>query len=458
MEWLTGLVSLLGVLGILMLGVRLGMMVFLVVALLYPDFMRLYLGTVEINPHRIMITLLLGMCLATPDIRQRFRWNRLDTAVTIATIVYAITLLFTTAMDEALKNRAGDMMDTLFVYLVVRMLVTDRTRLVSMIKVLGILLIPLAALSLYESATTWNPYATLANYSTHTPHDWVHEMRYGFYRAGGPWVSPIMFGLLFVSVIPLLRLLRYEPAPWKGLSYALCAVAVAGMLGTLSSGPYMMLMVVGTCLWLERYKSLVRPILIVGIVGCLLVEGISNRHFYDVLADRLAMDSGNAWYRSQLMRRAFEDLPNYWMAGYGFADPGWGVLIDERATDGCNDYVAHAAAHGLPGLFAFLGVLVTAMYTTVKTHSRTTDPWLRAYAWALGSIMVGMILAFVTVSPFKIMITVFYIVLGLQGSLSAFATARPAPAQRRSGARPRRVAQPVLLLPQARHRTAVGGD
>lgn len=449
MEGLTALVAVVGVLGVLMLGPRRGVMVFLAVALLYPDFMRLTVGTVELNPHRIMLAVLLAMCLVTSSIRQRFHWNRLDTAVTAATLVYAATLFFTTPPDRWLQNRGGDTVDTLFVYLVFRMVVADRATLVAMVKVIGVLLIPLAALGVAEAVWGWSPYLTLANYSKYVSHNPTYEVRHGFNRAGGPWVSSIMFGLMFASFIPLVRQLRYEAPPWRKLCYVLCAIAATGLLSTMSSGPYMMLMIVTFCLWLEGRKRLVRPILIVGMAGCLLVEVVSNRHFYDVVADLVAMDSGNAWYRSQLMRMAIQDLPNYWLVGYGFADPGWGMVIDERGTDGCNDYVAHAAAYGLPGLLAFAGILATAMYTTVKAHSGTADPWLRSYAWALGSVMVGLMLAYFTVSPFKIMITVFYMLLGLQGALSAFSAARVAPTRRRIRVRQRRGARPVIPSPRA---------
>lgn len=453
MDWLTILVAVVGVTAILASPPRRGLIVFLAITLLYPDFMRIYVGSLEVNPHRIMILVLLAMCLKDPAIRKPFRWNQLDTAVALATLVYAVTLFFTTPFEKWLQNRGGDTFDTFFVYLVFRLLVTDRAAVVSMVKVVGLLLVPLAALGVCEALWAWSPYLTLANYSTHVSHNFVYEVRHGFNRAGGPWVSSIMFGLMFASFIPLVRLLRYESGTWKKLTYVLCGIAAIGLLSTMSSGPYMMLMIVAFCLWLERHRFLVRPILITAIVGCLLVEVISNRHFYDVLADTLAMDGGNAWYRSQLMRFAFRDLPNYWLVGYGFADPGWGMMIDERATDGCNDYVVHAAAFGLPGLLAFVGILVTAMRVTTRAWSRTADPWLRSYAWALGSIMVGLILAFFTVSPFKIMITVFYILLALQASLSAFPAASGGPL-RAHGPRRRRTAQPVIL-PKHRMREPV---
>lgn len=420
MEGLTAIVMLLGVIGIITQPPRRGLVVYLVVILLYPDFLRITAGTIDINPHRILITLLLAMSLSRPSIRRQFHWNGLDTTVIAAAVVYATTLFFTTPFGDWFQSRGGDVMDTLFVYFVFRLLVTDRPALVSIVKTIGVLVVPLALLSMYESLTGWNPYITLANYSRYAPHNLVQELRHGFRRAGGPWVSSIMFGLLFVSFIPLLRMLRLEPMPWRKLSYLLCALAIAGMFATLSSGPYMMVIVVVFCLWLERHKKLVKPVLITFIVGSLLVEVVSNRHFYDVLADQLAMDSANAWYRSQLIRFAYARLGEYWLVGYGFADPGWGWYIDERATDVCNDYVAHAASFGIPGLLAFCAILVVAMRTNIIAYRRAADPYIRTYAWALAAIMIGLMMAFFTVSPFKIMVTMFYIVLGLQGALPCF--------------------------------------
>jgi hypothetical protein len=170
----------------------------------------------------------------------------------------------------------------------------------------------------------------------------------------------------------------------------------------------------GFSLALERRRQLVKPILVSLLLLCAAIEIISNRHFYDVLGDRLALDSESGWYRSRLFAVAVRELPRYWMLGFGMKDPGWGAMIDERPkTDCVNDYVLHASVYGVFGLAAYVSVLVVAMRNVTRSQKDERFPWRRSAAWALGSALVGLMITSWTVSIFTQLITVLYSMFAL---------------------------------------------
>lgn len=420
MEGVTLGIALLGALFVLFCRPVLGLCAYLAVMLLYPDYLRISVGTIDISAGRIVVTVLLLRCMLDSSTRKHFRWGTLDKLIVVSVVVDGATLLCTTPFEVWLENRCGSAIDTLFAYMAVRLVISDRASLVTVAKALAFMTLALAIHAVVECLTGWSLYAGLGKYCPWAPGKGAaYQVRYGLNRAEGPSAETIMFGLTFVTVLPIIWLLRHQERPWKWLSYPLTASAVFGAAATISSGPYVSLALVISCLALERAKYLVRPALALLILACVTAEIISNRHFYDVV-DRLTFNTATAWYRSELFEIAVKKLPDYWTVGYGLIDPGWGPLIDGRnATDGVNDYVMHTVRHGLPGLLCFLAVLVAAGHRAAFAHKTTTDPWVRSCAWSLGSTLFSLAVAFFTVSLFTHMVSLFYVLLAMHGALDA---------------------------------------
>jgi hypothetical protein len=260
-----------------------------------------------------------------------------------------------------------------------------------------------------------------------------HQERFGYFRAEGPYGETIMFGLFFTMSFAIVWTLRHGPKTWRPMAYVSGGACIVGVLSTLSSGPYLAMIITGFALVLEHHRRLVKPLLMSLLLLCAAIEIFSNRHFYDVLGDRLALDSSTAWYRSQLFEVAVRQLPNYWLLGFGMKDPGWGMMIDERdKTDCVNDYVLHATVYGIFGLAAYVSVLFVAMRNVVRSQKDARFPWRRSVAWALGSALVGIIVTSWTVSIFTQLITLLYTVFALTEAVRLMysPTRAPSPAGR----------------------------
>ena len=229
--------------------------------LAYPYYLAVSIGTVELLVGRMVVSALLMRCLLDDDIRSKFVWCRLDTWVTlsIAVAVGMALMTYQLPFGQRLENRAGFVMDTWFAYLAARLILTNRTRLTTVIKCVGVLLVPLAMLGVVESVTGWQPFYPLWHLSPWYRQVSAIEPRWGFTRAVGPFGVSILFGINFGLFLPLIYWLRYEKN-WHLRAYILSAIALVGGLSSMSSGPWVMIMVVGACLVMERNKRWIKSV------------------------------------------------------------------------------------------------------------------------------------------------------------------------------------------------------
>jgi hypothetical protein len=150
------------------------------------------------------------------------------------------------------------------------------------------------------------------------------------------------------------------------------------------------------------------------ILMCVLVETISNRHFYDVI-DRFTFNSANAWYRSRLFEVAFFEggMSGHWITGYGMEEPGWGLKIDTRDhTDMVNHYLLELCRYGLVGFIPFCAVIITAIKRLLNGFWLLTndeDTWL---IWCVAGGLASVLLAFNSVSLFGQPMTMLFMMFG----------------------------------------------
>ncbi len=397
------------------------MAAYLAALLWYPSFLAVSVGTVDILVGRFAVAVLLLRCLLNDDIRGKFVWCRLDTVVALYMVVSVVTYFIMPTKSTMLivENRGGHLMDTWCAYLSARLIITDRTRLISLIKCMSVLLVPLAVLGIVESTTGWQPFAPLRIYSP-----WYREgaaftsgVRFGFNRAVGPFSHSILFGGGFAMFLPLVYYLRHEKKDWRSFAYVLSGIALLGALSSMSSGPWVMVIVVIFCLAMEKRKAWVKPLFMFGVLSCFLVGVISNRSFYHVIADRANPLSGASWHRSRLIDLAIEHFDEWWMVGYGDRDPGWGPSLGMDHTDVTNGYILAGVRYGILGLIGLCAVLAQAFRDIASTHKRMAQPAIKSLCWAFGSLLFAVAVTLMSVSFFGQLSTLFYCCLGMIGSL-----------------------------------------
>ncbi len=394
---------------------------FMIALLWYPSYLAVSVGTIDIVVGRFVVAVLLVRCICDNQIRSKFVWRRLDTFVSLSMLVSVVVYFITAAQPVMLsiESRGGYVMDTWCAYLAARLIITDRARLTSLIKCISIALVPLAFLGVIESYTGWRPFAVLRHFSPWFREGgrFLTEGRFGFNRAVGPFNHAILFGGGFAMFLPLIYYLRHEKKDWRVFAYVLCGIAVLGALSSLSSGPWVMVLVVIFCLALEGHKEWAKRLFIFTVVSCILVGIISNRPFYHVLATAANPLGGAGWHRARLIDLAIEHFGEWWEFGYGPKDPGWGPSLGMTMTDVTNEYILSGVRYGILGIIAICAVMAQAFRDLRSTHKRMTHPTTRSLCWAFGSLLFGVAVTWMSVSFFGQLMTLFYCCLGMIGSV-----------------------------------------
>ncbi len=387
----------------------------------YPNYLVVNIGNMDISAVRIVVSVLLLRCLCSKQIKSAFVWSRLDTLVILSIAVYVVIFFVTRPLSIALENRSGFLLDTWFAYMAVRFCITTREGFSTVVKCVGILLAPLAILGVVEAVSGWQPYLPLTQYCPWRQGILTIEPRTGFNRAVGPFGHPIMFGACFAMFLPLIYSLRHQKNAWHSLAYILSGVALLGGLSSMSSGPWAMVIMAVLCLALEKRKHWVKPLLIFFVISCIGTGIISNRPFYHVILSRLNPIGGSWWHRARLIDLAIENIGEWWLAGYGEQDPGWGQFLGSDTTDLTNQYILHAVQYGTLGVVALCVVLASVFSNLNRLHNVAQHPQTESLAWALGSSIFAVTVVFMSVSFFGQMLSLFYCLLGMVGSTCNFA-------------------------------------
>lgn len=384
----------------------------------YPSYLVISIGTIDISVSRIVVAVLLFRCLCDSRILSKFSWSQLDTWVTLSMVVYVGVFCVTWPLLPAIENRSGFLMDTWLAYIVARFIITDRATLISIIKCISAVLVPIAILGLVESVTGRQPFLPLGRFCP-----WwggirrILEKRWGLTRARGPFNHPIAFGGGFAMFLPLIYFLRHQKSHWLVLAYVLSGVALIGALSSMSSGPWVMVIMAIFCLAMERYKRLVKPLLIFSVFSCIFIGVASNRPFHHVIASYANPLGGAGWHRAGLIDMAIERFDEWWLVGYGSKDPGWGYYLGQSWTDVTNHFILAGVKYGILGVVVLCGLLITAFRGLSHAYKKTADPEMKSLCWSLGSILFAVAVAWMSVSFLGQLESLFYCILGMVGSV-----------------------------------------
>jgi hypothetical protein len=434
MEYITLFVGVVGVALVFMMPLRWGILVYLAALLCYPSYLRIIVFGCTVSVGRFVVMALLIRCLLDGQSLRGFRWTKLDTLIIIADAVYMVAQSFAVGdITAIIKLRSGIMVDTTFTYFSVRLIINNRAVLVHFVKVAAAILVVMAFLGAFEAITTISPYKGLMKY--HFYADRVlgankfatqevivghgHEERHGFFRAQGPQDHPIIFGASFALMVPLVWKIFYNTR-WKRLRIPICGAILIGGASSNSSTSFGGLLAAMAGLTFERLERWGKLFVVLAVLSCFFLEFYSDRHFYTVLFSRLSIGGGAGYDRARLVDAAVKHLPEYWLAGYGFRDPGWGPEVGGADyTDVCVNYIYLVVAYGIFGLLSYLAIVFKLLFSLVRKYRRSVETFDRDVCWALiASILVTLTLD-LGVTPFGVLPSLYSIIFGIGGSVAS---------------------------------------
>ncbi|MFX0199830.1 MAG: O-antigen ligase family protein [Candidatus Hodarchaeota archaeon] len=423
-ENLTLLIALFGSFGALFSRPVRAFSIYLAIGFLYPQYLTLDWGTFAFSTSRILIVFVLLNALVRIRLVDKFKLNWLDFFIIATFIGKSLALTFTTDAAKLIERQGGLFFDTILPYLAVRIIVTSREHLISIIKTLLLIGIPLAFIGVYQSLTGNNPYDFILMHKAWLPFQKATELRFGFYRADGPFGIPINFGLFLAAFVPLCLGLRGYLELRRRWLLTGCAFMTVGVLSSMSSAPFFSLLVSGVFILFYRARKHWKLALLFLVVGCLWLEVYSNRHFYQV-ADRLAYNPRTAVYRIGLIEETFGGgMKDHWFTGHGLVglgeqNPNTG--FDWEHQDLVNVYIGILACFGLIGLIPYLGVNILYykwLHRAFTTTLYEADRWL---IWSFASTMIGWNIALMTVGAFGVN-TFLHILIAMISNLPLIVT------------------------------------
>lgn len=394
--------------------------VYLVVLFGYSQWVTLPIGTIDFTTGRIGALFLLFNVLIRSGGRMPFRWRSMDTWLVLAYFCAMISLLQTMEAAMVIERQSGWMFDTLIAYFVLRATLKTPNDLVILIKGLLVIGLPLALMGAYESVTGVNPMNFLVKAYNNGYHDVPDEMRHGFYRASVTMGVHIIFGLFFAGVVPLVLGLWHYQALSKFSLIAGVGVLLLGLASSLSSAPYLALIIAIGFLCCTPMLRFWPVLLTIFLVGTLFVEVYSNRHFYEVLTG-FAFDTGTASYRVELMNECFGGgMRDHWFFGFGYVGLGPGNVNTNfhwEHYDLCNIYLAKLVRTGLLGVIPYLVVnylSYRALYLAYQRASLFADRWM---IWCCTATLLGWNVSMLTCSAMNQVETLLYMLTAVTCNL-----------------------------------------
>ncbi|MBN2133423.1 MAG: hypothetical protein JW741_28245 [Sedimentisphaerales bacterium] len=404
-----------------------GLIVYVVLSMWYPYAVgTVSVGTIDFSVGRIVILVLLTKVLFGTKLTQEFKVIWLDRLVVLLFAAELVAGVTNVELGKLLENRSGDFFDMALPYFAVRLILKSKQDYLTLLKAVGWSAALLAFFGVFESLTGNN----LLKFGRPLP---IPDTRLTyFHRAQTTFRQTIYYGAFSAMIGALCAGLTKHVGGYKGLYKFLVIMMFLGTFCTMSSGSLLALIGSLSFMAFYKYRHYWKQALVVIAIMCVIVEIVSNRHFYDVI-DRFAFNAGTSWYRGRLFEVAILEggMSGHWITGYGFEDPGWGALIDGNRTDIVNQYILQLCKYGLVGCIPFCAIIIVAIKRLFSGFWKIPDDGDRWLIWCIGASLFGVLLMFNSVALFGTPMIMLYIVFALCANSAQIVSAKQLHAPRR---------------------------
>lgn len=313
---------------------------------------------------------------------------------------------------EALIFRLGIVYNICGVYILIRVFCQSMEDVVVICRTTAILLVPLAIEMCFEQLVGHNLFAKLGPGVTEIP-----QIRRGRIRAQGPFAHSILAGTVGAVCLPLTIAIWQRHRKMAIAGIMACVIIIAACA---SSGPILSAVAAIGALLMWRYRSKMRLIWWVGVLGYVCLDLIMTDPAYFIMA-RIDLAGGSTgWHRAALIRSAYNYLSEWWLAGTDYTRH-WmasGVTWSPEHTDITNYYLKMGVWGGLPLLILFIAVMSRG-FSFVGKAVREVDERSagdRFIIWSLGAALFSHAVTSLGVSYFDQSFLFIYLTLAIISS------------------------------------------
>lgn len=380
--------------------------------MVWPEYLRVPVGLAEMSAPRL-VGLFLILKYFVKGQHRRIGPSRVDTLVIVIWIWTVAATVMMGADFSHVTQMIGRGFDTVMMYFLARFCLVSSDDVKGLYSALAITALFMCGMGTYETITSYSPYSSMISYSGGNWYDKDLEYRYGFLRAQGSTAHSIYFGISMMLLAGFILSLR---GYFKNnlLRHIVFLAAIVGALSSMSSGPFIgcfLLIVLNAYI---RRTSLIKPSVYALIFVAILLELLSNRHFYNLI-DYLALDKQTAWYRTRLLEVAVSQWTDFWLLGVGSNWPHhWALMLDGRNhIDVVNYFLIIALYGGLPAMLMYIATHVIAIRKSVSAWKTDIDDAKRKLIFGLSATLVALDFSSMSVGLFGPPLLLSHILLGM---------------------------------------------
>jgi hypothetical protein len=382
-----------------------GLIVYLLVLLFYPQYLAISTGSLDWTTSRIVAISLLLRIITYRVQPADYRLVWMDILI-LAEYLGDTFAHFLTVPDAALvaERQGGHFLNYVVPYLLVRYSLRSRDDVFRFFRWIPYIALPLAAIGIFQSLTGHNPYAFLRAYSPWDIGGQELDVRYGLYRADGPFGNKAAFGLFFAMALAIhiggVFADRIRISAWLTRAAVICV----GLVSSVTSAPLFAAVVTMGWIGMRPLRKWLPYLFAAFLAFILLVELYSDRHFYHVLT-RFSMDKSNAYYRILLIEEALGGgMDGHWFAGYGYVGVGPGTdntNFHWERKDFVNIYIGKLATGGLLNLIPFLMLNAYYYFALYRASQLAKDFAAHWMIWCFTAGLIGWNVAMMTVGALQ---------------------------------------------------------
>ncbi|MGD0232226.1 MAG: hypothetical protein ABSC19_18030, partial [Syntrophorhabdales bacterium] len=348
------------------------------------------------------------------------RLNVIDRAFIVWVAVGAVMYVVRQgASSEAAVNRLGFVYNAVMAYFLFRALVRDMDDVIQAIRLMAIVMLPLAALICVERMTGRNIFAVFGGVPELT------VVREGRLRCQGPFRHPILAGTYGATSIPLFIAVWAKGRASRGVIAAALTAAGAIVILSSSSGPVMALLgvVAGLIMW--RFRENIRLAWWAALFAVVSLHLVMKAPVWALIGRASTVVGGTGWHRSELIDQAIKHAGEWWLWGTDYT-AHWmsGTLPDQpNMIDITNQYIAEGVNGGLLTMLLFIGVIILC-FRQLGRRLRVLygeNAKVDALAtWFIGVAVFAHALSFLSVAYFDQLTVFWYFALGCISSISGY--------------------------------------
>lgn len=336
--------------------------------------------------------------------------NSIDKAIIWWVIISIITGILLEKSWDVFINRLGLAYSALGCYFLFRFLLRDRDDLLTLIKMMVIIIIPLTISVLLEKTTGRNIFSIFGGVPE------ITLVREGRLRCQGPFRHPIMMGTFAATLIPLFFSLWFKN---NGKFFSLIGIICASILtfASASSGPATAYIygVIALMAWPFRYHMRSARWLI--FFALILLHMFMKAPIWYLSLRLSEVIGGGGWHRAYLIEQAIRYFNEWWLIGTTYTAHWMPYIlpINPNMVDITNQYLLEGVNGGIWRMVAFIVIIIFCFRELGKSNFVLKDQSkdLKIFSWSLGAALFAHILSFMAVSYFDQIIVFWYLLLAM---------------------------------------------